>query len=176
MKTLRRRPQSQFRSNGEKRDWKCLRGMEPQTSRNHPYTQRFGNKIYLRKPQNWRLLFSAAEATDLHFSPLSRLSSASAHPQPPRFVWPTLPHPGLACLSRFLEHPAGLAFPAAAQASPDPLAAATIWPLGSPSLQAILNDAGGEALAGSVGEPRSDRKAGSAAVPAASSDLHAPLR
>lgn len=70
--------------------------------------------------------------------------------------------------------------PAAAQASPDPLAAAaaaaTIWPLGSPSLQAILKDAGGEALAGSVGEPGSDRKAGCAAVPPAGSDLHARLR
>lgn len=67
----------------------------------------------------------------------------------PRFVWPTVSDPGLGCLSPFPQLPTALLFSAAAQASQDPLAAATIWPLDSQSLRTILKDAGGETLTGS---------------------------
>lgn len=138
------------------------------------------NQNQLEQPAKLEAALLCGSGNGSPFSPLPRLllcfSPSSASP----VCLAHSPSPRIRLLVPFPDALGRFAFPAAARASPDPLAAATIWPLGSPSLQAILKDAGGEALArspaGSVGEPRSVRKAGSAAaVPAASSDLLALL-
>lgn len=108
------------------------------------------NQLEERAKLEVDLLFGSGDRPS--FSPLPQLllcfRPCSLISRQPRFVWPTLSDPGTACLSPLPELPAALLSPAAAQAFPDPLAAATIWPLGSPSLGTILKDAGGKALAG----------------------------